>query len=454
MFSKTEQKLFLKNLEDLQKISSTISDEIIKPTREDKLKIMEIITQYIKDNNMIVYGGNAQNLAVKRIDPKGCFYDENEIKDFDTYSSSPVQDAINICNLIYKAGYKNVLAQEAIHVETYTIKYGNLGLCDLSYVPKYILDNLNTYTVDGFRIIDPYFAYIDFMRVFSDPLVSSSFRWEKHFDRFNIMQQYYPLEPKYSKIESNKNNEINKEIKDIIKEELKKSDTLISVGLDCYNKYVELTLKPEDKIPLNYYTLITSNYLIDTQYIYDLLKKKYKNRITKKEKYPFFQFWDFSCEIYLDDELIIKIFGNNNICIQYKELKGIKYASFTTNLMWLMIENVYYKMFNKDCSGSPSPENKIKINSIYFKLLQNMLFMKVKYLKEHKKTILDDTFFQHFVLTCSGVPIDPTEQRKKIRNYIGFKYVPSKVMLKELPKIYSNISGRFINPKNEKIDDL
>ena len=80
--------------------------------------------------------------------------------------------------------------------------------------------------------------------------------------------------------------------------------------------------------------------------------------------------------------------------------------------------------------------------------------MKVKYLKKNKKTILDDTFFQHFVLTCSGVPIDPTEQRKKIRNYIGFKYVPNKVMLKELPKIYSNISGRFINPKNEKIDDL
>ncbi len=206
MFSKTEQNLFLKNVEDLQKTSSTISEEIIKPTREDKIKIMEIIVQYIKDNNMIIYGGNAQNLAVKRIDPKGCFYDENEIKDFDTYSSSPVQDAINICNLIYKAGYKNVLAQEAIHVETYTIKYSNLGLCDLSYVPKYILDNLNTYTVDGFRIIDPYFAYIDFMRVFSDPLNTSSFRWEKHFDRFNIMQQYYPIEQKYSKIEINKNN--------------------------------------------------------------------------------------------------------------------------------------------------------------------------------------------------------------------------------------------------------
>ena len=453
MFSKTEQKLFLKNIEELKNKSSDVSGEILKPTREEQINIMNIIIKYIKDNNMIIYGGNAQNLAIKRIDPQGCFYDDNEIHDFDTYSSSPIQDAINICNLIYNAGYKNVIAQEAIHIETYTIKYGNLALCDLSYVPKYILDNLNTYSVDGFKIIDPYFAYIDFMRVFSDPLTTSSFRWDKHFNRFNIMLKYYPLEPKYNKIESNKNNIITKELKNIIKEILKTSESLITVGYNCYNYYVKLILNKTDKIPLNYYTFISTNYLIDTQYIYDKLKKIYKNQITKKEKYPFFQFWDYSTEIYLNDELILKIYGNNNICIQYKEYKNIKYAGFTTNLMWFMIENIYYKMYNKDCSGSPSPNQKNIINDVYMKLIQNLLYMKVNYLKKYKKSILDNSPFQHFIFDCLGFPIDSSEIRNNIKNYKGFKYSPRKILLKELPHVYSNISGRFINPKNEKINE-
>ena len=453
MFSNKEQKIFLSNVEDLQTMSEDLTDNITIPTMEDKRKIMNIVIKYIKDNNMIIYGGNAQNLAIKRINPKEVFYEEGTINDFDTYSSTPVQDAINICNLIYKAGYKNIIAVEAIHIDTYSLKYNDLTLCDMTYMPKYIIDNVNTYVVDGFRIIDPYFSYIDFMRMFSDPLKSSSFRWEKHFKRFNLMQQFYPITSKYNKLSFDKNNLITKDIKKIIKSFLKKSDTSISVGMDCYNQYVKLTLTKKDKIPLNCYTILSSNYIIDCYYIYNILKKKYQNRITKKEKYPFFQFWDKSCEIYLDNHPIIKIFKNNNICIQYKEINNIKYASFTTNLMWLMIENVYYKMYNKNCSKSPSPNDRKFINDCYMKLLENMLYMKNFYLKKYKKTFLDDTIFQHFVFNCIGTPISPNEIKKNIPNYKGFKYIPDNGIINEISKSYMNISGRFMNNNNEVIND-
>ena len=453
MFSKKEQKDFLNNVKDLQSLSTDLTDEISIPSLEDKGKVRRLLIKYIQDNNMIIYGGSAQNLAVKRINPKGCFYEEGEIHDFDTYSSSPIQDALNICNLIYNEGFKDIMASEAIHIDTYTIKYAGIPICDLTYMPKYIIDNVNTYNVDGFRIIDPYFSYIDFMRMFSDPLSSSSFRWDKHFERFNLMQQYYPLEPKYNKLELDNSNQLNKDIKKIIKKFLSNNETCISVGLDCYNKYVDLTLKKSDKVPLNSYTIITSNYIIDTYYIFDLLKKKYKNKIIKKEKYPFFQFWDVCCEIYLDNQLIIKIFRNNNICIQYKEYKNIKYASFTTNLMWFMIENVYYKMYNKDCSKSPSIIERKTINDIYMKLLQNMIYMKELYLKKNKKSLLDNTLFQHFVLQCSGVPLSSNEIKKNTPYYRGFKYIPDNKIIKEMTKIYQNISGRYMNTKNELIDN-
>ena len=454
MFSDKEQELFLSNIEKLQSESEDLTNEIVIPTLKDKNDVMNIVIKYIKDNNLVVYGGNAQNLSIKRINPKDCFYEENTINDFDTYSSNPVQDIINVSNIIYKAGYKDIRAQEAIHIDTYTLKFGELNLCDFTYMPKYILDNINTYVVDGIRIIDPYFAYIDFMRMFSDPLFNSSRRWDKTFKRLMLMQKYYPIEPKYNKLEFNNNNNINKDIKSIIKSFLKKSDTSISIGQDVYNKYVKLILKPEDKIPLNSYTIITSNYLVDTQYIYQLLKKKYKDKITKKEKYPFFQFWDTSCEIYLDNLPIVKIYRNNNICIQYKTYKNIKYASFTTNLMWLMIENIYYKMYNKDCSASPNNNQKQIINDIYIKLLQNMLYMKDLYLTKNKKTFLDDTLFQHFVLKCSGVPISENELRKNIKNYKGFKYIPNNGIIENLQKVYNNISGRFISSNNELINEI
>ena len=81
-----------------------------------------------------------------------------------------------------------------------------------------------------------------------------------------------------------------------------------------------------------------------------------------------------------------------------------------------------------------------------------MLFIKDKYLKEHKKTFLDDTIFQHFVTDkCSGVPLNPSDIKNNIKNYRGFKYDPNKKTINNEPHIYTNISGRFINSIGNKL---
>ena len=177
------------------------------------------------------------------------------------------------------------------------------------------------------------------------------------------------------------------------------------------------------------------------------LKKKYN--ITTQERYPFFQFWDFSIDIRINDKLVCKIYKNNNICIPFKEVKNVKYASFTYNLMWVMIEKLYYSIYNSDCSGKPKESKEIRIR--YDQIVNGMLFIKNKYLKEHKKTFLDDTIFQHFVTDkCSGVPLNPSDIKNKIKNYRGFKFDPNKKAANNENHIYINISGRFINSKGNK----
>ena len=443
MFTNKDIEVFDNKIDDLEDSAEILTDKVNEGLIKNQKAIISIIESYIKEHQLIVYGGNAQNLAIKKIDPKGVFYDDKDVHDYDVYSFDPRTDAINLTKQIFKAGFKNILAIEAIHVETYSIKYYGTPLCDFSYMPKYIFDNLPILSVDGFKIVNPYLAYIDFMRMFNDPLTSSSFRWSKNFERFNMMQKYYPLTSKELKndIKDNIDKSIEKDLRKIIS----KSDSLIYTGIECFNKYASLCKC--DKLGLEYLTLVSTNYLNDVKMILSELKKKYN--ITTQERYPFFQFWDFSIDIRINDKLVCKIYKNNNICIPFKEVKNVKYASFTYNLMWVMIEKFYYSIYDADCSGRPKQNN--EIIKRYDQIINGMLFIKDKYLKEHKKTFLDDTIFQHFVTDkCSGVPLNPSDIKNSIKNYRGFKYDPNKKTINNESYIYTNISGRFINSIGNK----
>lgn len=446
MFSKKDIDTFDNKISELEDAAEVLTNEINKKTINEQKEIIKIIEEYVKEKGLIVYGGNAQNLAVKLIDPKGCFYDDDGVHDYDVYSFDPVNHAEELTEIIYKKGYKNIIASEAIHVETYSIKYYGVALCDLSYMPKYIFDNLPILSCDGFKIVNPYIAYIDFMRMFNDPLTSSSFRWDKNFNRFNIMQEYYPLVSKNISFES-KSEELCKAIKDDIKRVAKKSDTLIFTGFKAYNKYAKLAKCKT--IPIKYYTLVSTDYVKDCKDIINELKKKHKN-ITTQEHYPFFQFFDFSIDIRVEDEIVCKVYRNNNICVPFKTSKDIKIASFTYNLMWLMIEKFYYSIYNADCSSKPKDSE--LINRQYDDIIASMLFIKEKYLNDKKKSFLDDTLFEHFVVSkCSGVPLNPSDIKHNIRNYRGFKFEPSKRSPNRQVVFYTNISGRFISSDNNKL---
>ena len=91
-----------------------------------------------------------------------------------------------------------------------------------------------------------------------------------------------------------------------------------------------------------YYQLISDNYENDCKTIYKVLSKKYK-KITTKEYYPFFQFFDRRIEFIHDGEVILKLYGNNERCIPYRksDKKSTLFGTFQLVIMYLLIDYNY-----------------------------------------------------------------------------------------------------------------
>lgn len=459
MYNKIELSLFNKKIDKIKDKSQEESDKILNPNLIHRKDILNIVEKYIRENKLILYGGNAQNLAIKKESPDDVFYtNDSEIHDYDVYSFEPLKHAVNICNLIFDAGYKNIRCIEAIHPETYSIKYDQYTFSDLTYIPTILYKNLPYLTVDGFRIVSPYFSYIDFMRIFIDPLVTSSFRWDKHFERFVLIQRFYP----FNRYDIDKKidfkllglvDNMDKKYRKIIRNYMKNNTSLLMVGATVYNKYIKLTKSNIDKIPESYIEIISTNYKNDIKELINYLKKEIKQKIEIKEKYPFFQFRDYSTEIYINDKLTFIIYGNNALCLPYVIVNGIKYTSFHYNIMWFLIEKFYKELYGLNVSDTSFIKKHNEFTEEYEKIISNMLELKSIYLKKHGLTFLDNSIYQDFIIQCNGQPKSGQELKQEIKDYHGFKYEPSKKKNINIDNWqFRNITGRYIkNVKNLKI---
>ena len=450
LYSNKDSLLFKSSIDAKLKEVNKESSETIKPTLSDRQKIMKLIADYIKNNKLKLYGGHAQNLSLKIIDPDKQFYtDPDDIHDYDIYTFDPINHGIKICNLIYDMGFKNVIFIEAIHMETYSIRIDQFIFCDLTYVPKIIFNNIPFITVDNFNVCAPQFYIIDFLRIFIDP-ISSSFRWDKHFDRFNIIQSVYPIEEINKEIDITKiqSDQLDDKHIKVVKKFMNNNSSIMITGINAYNKYIALNkqrmslLTYIKKIPKVKYDLVSTNYTEDVVKLMELLKLEFPDsEISCKEKYPFFQFKDYSSEIYIDNKIIAHIYDHNNICLPFIRINKYNYGTFHFNLMWFLIEAIYNRVYNKE------------IEYEYRKLASHILLLRNNYLKIFNISFIDKSPFQDFIIQCSGNVMSPTEIRSKDKNYQGFKYNPHKKRKTEHNKNYQNTSGNYIhNSKNLKIN--
>jgi len=473
MYSITDLQIVKDNIDPI--IDKIESDKlnIYEPTRDQQMKGINIVLQYIKEKKRKIYGGYAQNKVVMHKNPKDGFYPDYEIPDIDFYSPEPLQDVKAICDLLYenKVGDGNSIdGREAQHKETYKLFANFEEICDISYVPKYIYNKMPFIEINGINYVHPSFMCIDLYRVLTDPHFSSR-TWGKHFGRLLLLQKHYPF--KVYKEKLNVAYTVPKDIKPKILEinkfilnELKNKETYIVVGQYAYNYLLNESQIQNSKDKIYEYIDIPLIQIISTNYMYDaptLIAKLrgYNPDITFVEMYPFWQYTGYNVIAYYKGVPLIHITSHNGRCTpikkcSFKTFYDGKVIEDNKNFIQLGSFDVIFLM--NLISGLRCRVNDLSDKYTYHNIFTSHLIdIRSYYLNKSNKTLLDDTMFQSFITTCIGEGKDPVksilkERKEKILAHKPaiYKYVPGKNL--EVPDFkFANTSGNPIIKKNFKI---
>jgi len=284
----------LELLPEVVKIAERKSLELMEPTVHEQREIIHIVKKYVSDNHRKVYGGTAVNELIKIKNPNDAIYDNYKFGDIDFYSFEPVNDLVNICNILYNAKpdsvekFKQINGKEAFHEESYRIYVNMQMYCNITYVPKRIYAGIKVITIDNIDYVDPHFIWIDQLRICTNPLVDSRL-WEQTFKRSYLLLSYYPLEVYNTEFDiAEPSMEINGYFSRIKKEffELPEiQDTTLINSFDAYNFYVRYSsdsksvggsptkLTPIRETNIPYLDFTTINYVNTVSKMYDFLKK-------------------------------------------------------------------------------------------------------------------------------------------------------------------------------------
>lgn len=121
--------------------------------------VLIIVENYIKQNNLILVGGMAIDLALRT---KGSnIYDDNELPDYDVISHLNLKHAQDLGHILCMQGYENIRVVPAVHVTTVRIKYKDVTVFDATYVPEIIINKIPILESKGFNVIHPHYQKID-----------------------------------------------------------------------------------------------------------------------------------------------------------------------------------------------------------------------------------------------------------------------------------------------------
>jgi hypothetical protein len=444
MYREEDIEIIKTNIDNIAEKAMFVYKTNNEPTYEESQKVYKVILDFIKDKKRIVYGGYAQNKLITEKNKDDGFYKDVDTPDIEFYSHSPLQDLIELCDILHNKNFKYIQGTEGLHEGTYKIFVNFENYCDISYIPKNIYDNCPYITTkDNLKLADPAFMLIDVYRVFTDPM-TSYWRLEKSFKRYLRVYKYYP-------IENYQNNNIIKfttETDDKILNKLRKviihNSDYIVIGTYAYNYYVKKI--GTATVNVNFYEIITSNIKEESLKIYKKLIKLFGKKITVKEYFPFFEYFDYRIEFLYDDKVILRVYNNNNRCIVYNESKTKKTKFGTSQLVQLyLLSNYIYNLINR---------NKIESNN-YLNLFLNFNKSKDQYLTSHNITVIDNSPFQEFKLECIGQSIkldrlDRLEmiEKKKKGLPLKFRYEPTGKPGKVPNYVFKNSSGnQVINEK-------
>ena len=155
-------------------------------------QIIEIVENFIKKKGLICYGGTAINNILPKEDQ---FYNkEVEMPDYDFFTPNALEDAKELSNVYFKAGFTEVEAKSGQHYGTYKVFVNFIPVADITSVPKDLYKRLKA---ESIKVAGIYYAPPNYLRMsmyleLSRPAGDTS-RWEKVLKRLTLLNKHYPL---------------------------------------------------------------------------------------------------------------------------------------------------------------------------------------------------------------------------------------------------------------------
>ena len=159
---------------------------------EEVQKIIDIVEEFLKINNLICYGGTAINNILPEEDQ---FYNKDiEIPDYDFFSYNALEETKKLADIYYKKGFTDVEAKAGQHHGTYKVYVNFIPVADITQIPKEIFDALkkDSIRVSGILYAPPNFLRMSMYLELSRPAGDIS-RWEKVLKRLTLLNKHYPL---------------------------------------------------------------------------------------------------------------------------------------------------------------------------------------------------------------------------------------------------------------------
>lgn len=168
------------------------------PEYDRVLAGIEIVKEFIITNDLVLYGGQGLDMALRLRGDK--IYPDEAIPDLDFYSPRSVEHAYELADILYHAGFTGAAAIRARYVRTMRIDVGGGHvIADITYYPAELFAKLPTLKYNGMRIVHPIYQRIDMHNSLSHPFDNPPQevifdRWSKDIRRFNQMNAHYPVE--------------------------------------------------------------------------------------------------------------------------------------------------------------------------------------------------------------------------------------------------------------------
>ena len=156
------------------------------------IDIINVVEEFLKKKKLICYGGTAINNILPKSDQ---FYNKDlEIPDYDFFSPSAYEDAIELANIYYSKGFIDVEAKAGVHHGTYKVFVNYIPVADITFIEKDLFDSLkkDAIIVNNIMYAPPNFLRMSMYLELSRPAGDTS-RWEKVLKRLILLNKNYPL---------------------------------------------------------------------------------------------------------------------------------------------------------------------------------------------------------------------------------------------------------------------